>query len=220
MIKDKYIKYKTKYLEVKNINNQIGGGNLIIHISGPQGAGKTTLGNKIKEKYNDMIYMKDLDDLYDEFINIKKISWNDFKNQKEIHDDCQEFINNFIKKNSNKPLIIVGLCTKCEGNMNDTFFNIDTKYKYLIKNENDNTLRQRFLREVSRLNDNKEIFFNDWLKDNNKIQEKLLKYINLNKWKSDSIVCNTIHKKYKYKLMNINNIYKKACDLINKKLQL
>ena len=54
---EKYIKYKTKYLEFKNIklNTQIGGGgNLIIHISGSQGAGKTTLGNKIKEKYNDM----------------------------------------------------------------------------------------------------------------------------------------------------------------------
>ena len=50
--KDKYIKYKKKYLELKNINlnNQIGGGNLIIHISGPQGAGKTTLGNKNKGK--------------------------------------------------------------------------------------------------------------------------------------------------------------------------
>ena len=38
--KNKYIKYKTKYLELKNIdaNNQIGGGkdNLIVHISGPQ----------------------------------------------------------------------------------------------------------------------------------------------------------------------------------------
>ena len=87
MIKDKYIKYMTKYLELKNINNQIGGGNLIIHISGQQGAGKTTLGNKIKEKYNDMIYMKDLDNLYDEL-----------KNQKKIQDDCEEFINNFIKK--------------------------------------------------------------------------------------------------------------------------
>ena len=80
--KDKYIKYYTKYLKLKNIKaiNQKGGGNtselrsfvfrtdnfdslfssplstrnLIIHISGPQGAGKTTLGNKIKKKYNNL----------------------------------------------------------------------------------------------------------------------------------------------------------------------
>jgi pantothenate kinase-related protein Tda10 len=75
--KNKYIKYKTKYLELKNINmnNQNGGGkdNLIVHISGSQGAGKTTLGNKIKTKYNDTIYLKDLDDLYDEFNHQKEI---------------------------------------------------------------------------------------------------------------------------------------------------
>ena len=88
---NKYIKYKTKYLELKNIKaiNQIGGGNLIIHISGPHGAGKTTLGNKIKEKYNDMIYLKDLDDLYDEFNNQYKLN------------DYQEFINNFIRTQTN-----------------------------------------------------------------------------------------------------------------------
>ncbi len=36
--KDKYIKYKTKYLELKNIdvNNQIGGGNNDILIRGGQ----------------------------------------------------------------------------------------------------------------------------------------------------------------------------------------
>ena len=76
--KNKYIKYKTKYLELKNtyVNNQIGSGkdNLIVHISGPQGVGKTTLGNKIKKKYGDTIYLKDLDDLYDEFNHQKEIN--------------------------------------------------------------------------------------------------------------------------------------------------
>ena len=215
--KNKYIKYKTKYLELKNIelenintNNQIGGGNLIIHISGPQGAGKTTLGNKIKEKYNDMIYLKDLDDLYGEFTNQKKIQ------------DYQEFINNFIKKNSDKPLIITGLSAeRCTGEMNDkddTFYKIDTNYKYLIKIDEDEVLKQRFFRQVSRLNDRKEIFFDAWLKDNNEIQKKLFRYVNLVKWKSNNIVCISIHKKHKYKLMNRNNIYKKVCNLIDKKL--
>ena len=74
--KDKYIKYKTKYLELKNINSQIGGSNLIIHISRPQEASETTLGNKIKDKdkYGDHNYLKDLDDLYVEFSNQKKIN--------------------------------------------------------------------------------------------------------------------------------------------------
>ena len=44
--KDKYIYNKTKYLELKNTNisDMIGGcPDLIIHISGPSGAGKTNL---------------------------------------------------------------------------------------------------------------------------------------------------------------------------------
>jgi hypothetical protein len=212
---NKYIKYKTKYLELKNINNQMGGrisNNLIFHISGPQGAGKTTLGNKIKEKYQDMIYVKDLDDLY-----------NEFTNQKEIH-NYQEFINNFIKTHSDKPLIITGLSAeKCKGDMNDdnnTFYKIDTKYKYLIKIKKDDILRQRFYRQLSKLNDRKELFFDAFLKNNHEIQKKLFRFVDLIKWKSNNIACNTIHKKHKYKLMDSNNIYKKVCVLIDKKLKL
>lgn len=208
--KDKYIKYKTKYLELKNtnLNNQIGGGNLIIHISGPQGAGKTTLGNKIKDKYGDNIYLKDLDDLYDEFIKQKKIN------------DYQEFINIFIIENSDKPLILTGLSAeKCKGEMNDednTFYKINTNYKYLIKINENNILKQRFFRQVSKLNDRKKDIFDAWLKNNNDIQIKLFRYVDLIKWKNNNIVCNTIHKEHNYKLMNINDIYNEVCDLIDK----
>ena len=50
---DKYIKYKTKYLKLKNNNAiQIGGSkkSLIIHISGSQGSGKSTLGEKLLQR--------------------------------------------------------------------------------------------------------------------------------------------------------------------------
>jgi adenylylsulfate kinase-like enzyme len=68
--KNKYLKYKTKYLQLKNYN-QIGGkSSLVIHISGPSGSGKTTLGNKLKEIYDDKIIVKDIDDLRQEFINL------------------------------------------------------------------------------------------------------------------------------------------------------
>lgn len=46
--RDKYIKYKNKYLQFKN--NMIGGSTeIIIHISGASGAGKTTLGKKLEK---------------------------------------------------------------------------------------------------------------------------------------------------------------------------
>ena len=74
------------------------------------------------------------------------------------------------------------------------------------------------IQKISKLNDRKELFFTDWLKDNNKIQKKLFRFVDLEKWKSNNIVCNTIHKKHKYKSMNKNNIYKKVCKLIDKYL--
>ena len=210
--KDKYIKYKTKYLKLKNIDikNQIGGGNLIIHISGPQGAGKTTLGNKIKEKYNETIYLKDLDDLYAEFTYQKKIN------------DFQEFINIFIKKNSDKPLILTGLSAeRCKGEMNDDdniFYEINTYYKYIIKIDENDLLKQRFYRQVSKLNNRKELLFEAWLENNNDIQKKLFRYVDLVKWKSNNIACNIIHEEHNYKLMDKNDIYNEVCDLIDKKL--
>lgn len=51
---NRYLKYKNKYLALKNNIEQTGGAknkNIIIHISGPSGAGKTTLGNKLKDKF-------------------------------------------------------------------------------------------------------------------------------------------------------------------------
>ena len=80
--------------------------NKIIHISGVSGAGKTTLGNKLKEQFKNKIVVKDIDDLRTEFI--KKY----YDNKKfDIIDkeEYQIYINNFIKKHSSKPLIFVGL---------------------------------------------------------------------------------------------------------------
>lgn len=202
--KDKYLKYKTKYLKL------VGGSKLIVHISGPQGAEKTTLGNKIKEKYKNSIIVKDLDDLFDDFNNQNKIK------------DYQHFIDNFIKNNSNKPLIITGLTAeRCKGEMNNddnTFYEINTEHKYLIEiNEND-ILKQRFMRQVSKLNERKEKMFDAWLENNDEIQKKLFRFVNISKWKSNNVECNLIHKEHGYKSMNRDDIYDIVCELINKRL--
>ena len=39
----------------------------IFHISGNQGSGKTTLGNKLKNKLKNEVIIKDFDELYGEF---------------------------------------------------------------------------------------------------------------------------------------------------------
>ena len=59
-------------IHIKNNNKNIlyiMSKNIIIHNSGSIGSGKTILGNKLKDKYGDKIMVKDLDDLYYEFIN-------------------------------------------------------------------------------------------------------------------------------------------------------
>ena len=42
--------------------------NKIIHISGPSGAGKTTLGEKLTKRFGKKITVKDIDDLRRDFI--------------------------------------------------------------------------------------------------------------------------------------------------------
>jgi len=79
---------------------------MIIHISGASGSGKTTLGNKLKEEYGNKIIVKDIDDLRREFIE------DYYGNMKfDIIDmsEYQLYIDKFVKNNSLKPLIFVGL---------------------------------------------------------------------------------------------------------------
>lgn len=42
--------------------------NKIIHISGPIGAGKTTLGEKLTKRFGKKITVKDIDDLLEDFL--------------------------------------------------------------------------------------------------------------------------------------------------------
>ena len=82
----KYLKYKIKYQNLKSnteIDNLIGSGNkkLIIHISGTQGSGKSTLGDKIIQKYKNKINVFDLDNLQNDYMHTSnKTNYQDFLN--------------------------------------------------------------------------------------------------------------------------------------------
>ena len=58
----------TKYK--KNKTKKIYGGkkNIIIHIAGTQGSGKSTIGNRLLETYPNKIYVCDLDNLHTDFL--------------------------------------------------------------------------------------------------------------------------------------------------------
>ena len=220
--KYKYIKYKSKYFGLSdnnsdisinktkyiNINNNQSGGtnNLIIHISGAQGSGKTTLGDKLKHIFGNKIYMKDLDHLFGEFTKQSKIK------------DYQKYIDKFIKSHSDKPIILVGLdADLCLGPINNPKlkgYNIPAKHKYYINIDLEDNLRQWFFRQVDKLNDRQEWFWQEYKKDNQKIQDKLFRYVDLNGRKENSTECKKLYLSKNYKLLNRDIILDKCEKLI------
>ena len=98
---NKYIKYKTKYLNFKFGGNK----NTIIHVSGPSGSGKTTLGNRLEKMFGDRLVVKDIDDLRQEFI---KQFYGDKKWTTIDKEGYQKYIDDFVNRQT-KPIIFVGL---------------------------------------------------------------------------------------------------------------
>jgi len=114
---DKYIKYKTKYLELKNIDNQIGGNkNEYILLFPDIVSGNNTLPkkliNKITKKYN--------------LININYKFENNFKLEDLLFENIIKSIYNKLDKN--KKYIAIGLNQGCH--ICNYFSN---KYKKIIK---------------------------------------------------------------------------------------
>lgn len=119
--KDKYIKYKTKYLELKS-NNMIGGDKKIYHIIGPSGSGKTTLGERLSKLPN-TIDTDDIDDKnwleimeepknYNKIVGFRKY-FDDLEKLKKEYDKFgieknTEMLKELIEENRDKNFIMVG----------------------------------------------------------------------------------------------------------------
>ena len=211
-----YKKQNYKFLSSDNIfekvkkiinKNQSGGvKNVLIHVTGPQGSGKTTIGNKLKEMYKNKIYMKDLDDLN-----------SDFHHQDSIK-DYQKFMDNFIFSHKDKPLILVGLdADLCLGptiNPHLEGYQIQTPHKYHINIDMETNLKQWFFRQIDKLCDRKEWFYKNWLQDNKNIQDKLFRYVDINEMKKNKVECDTLYKKKGYQFMNYDDIMQKCKDIL------
>lgn len=151
--KKKYIKYKTKYLELHNQlnNSEMNGGNnnLIIHISGPSGAGKTTIGNKLKEKFNNKInnkiIVKDIDELRHEFMNKNygnNFNWKSFDSKK-----YQKYIDDFVNKQK-KPIVFVGL-NHIFWHDKNLYYNMHSHYNFYINIDDLTIIKQKCIRFLS-----------------------------------------------------------------------
>jgi uridine kinase len=180
----------------------------IFHISGNQGSGKTTLGNKLKKKFKDKIIIKDFDELYHEFKNTKKRSY-------------QKYIYDFIKKHKNKNIIFTGLdADTCLGSREtNQYYDMKADYKYYIDIDENIILKQRFLRQVDKLYQRKDWFIKTFLenKKNEKfIQDKILRFIDILSWRKQMNRCNKLYKKREYKFMNRTDIFNDIVEKLKK----
>ena len=185
----------------------------IIHICGPSGAGKTTLGNKLKEKFKNKIVVKDLDDLRSEFI---KFFYGDKKWTKIDKKAYQEFIDDYIEKHSKKPLIFVGLNHMPWWHKNH-YYNLYSEHNFYIEIDDETIIKQKCFRLLDDIKNDGGAM--DDLVNNNEKFIKLFsqaiktecnagKIIKINnKWNKD-------YKEQNYKFMSRENIFKQVCKLL------
>ena len=193
---------------------------MIIHVSGASGSGKTTLGNKLKEIFGNRIVVKDLDELLDEhledYFGKKSFTYNDIN-----EDTYQEYIDNYIDKLSNKPIVFVGL--------NDNFidfypkrkniyYDVHPNYKYYIDIDDSIIVKQKCMRFLDNIKEDVNLM-NDLVSNNHKFIKQISKAINtecnakyilkwIDKWKKD-------YKKQGYQFMDREDILKEVSKILN-----
>ncbi len=118
---------------------------LIIHVSGPSGAGKTTLGNKLIEKFGNKIVVKDLDNLRSEFI--EKVYGDNFTWDKFDSKKYQKFLDDYILKQT-KPLILVGLNHMFWHNK-DLYYDLHSTHNYYIEIDDMLVVKQKCIRFIT-----------------------------------------------------------------------
>jgi adenylate kinase family enzyme len=204
----------------KNVKNN----NLIIHISGASGAGKTTLGEKLSEEFSDKIIVKDLDRLRNEFL---KEEYKDKKMDeiKEIWNEgkYQQWIDNYIDKNKDKPIVLVGLNNIPWVNK-FSYYNMHSQHNFYINLDFDTIFKQR----CSRFMDDIFVKYREKVLDNIiKHKNKEIKFIQdmfSNNCNYDEILeinkqFNKDYKEQKYKFMSREDIYEKVSKILNKKIK-
>jgi hypothetical protein len=186
---------------------------MLIHVSGPPGSGKTTLGNELKKYFKSKAVVKDLDDLFGEFI--KLVGVKNFDNKK-----YQTYIDNFILSCSKKPLVLVGLNSDP---LTKHYYTIHPNYAYCIDLPININLERLFMRDITGWIDwmderPKDILFKQ-LAENEKevisgLTNSLARTLRISEHKKAIIGFRARYVKEKYQFLTYAQIYKKILSLI------
>lgn len=148
---------------------------VVVHIAGPPGSGKTTLGEKLKNKLGSTAVIKDLDDLRHEYIlkTYGKRKWTYINDS-----DYQKFINKFIASIYGKKelLVFVGLNDNPLGKNKKKLFNLQADDNYFIEISDKELLERRVARFLQNISNDK-ILHGDLIKNNAKAITTLIKGI-------------------------------------------
>jgi len=241
---EKYLKYKLKYKSLKKINQTGGKNNIIYHIIGASGAGKTFLGQKLSKLKNTIVV--DLDDIEDKYKinfyenekNYSKIkNLRKYKNEDgsynlekidkiwlgeieaEITKNKKKDLLKILKNNSNKHIILVG-------------HTMDPPTGYIVKGysidiDADTLYKQLNLRTLKLINDNMDEI-TKLLKNDDipmEVKDQLLNYkykIRVPFQKSSYSILSALLKRNNiatqkgYKILKANNIYEEISHSIEK----
>jgi hypothetical protein len=168
---------------------------------------------KLKKYYKSKVIVKDLDDLFAEFmkLNTKKFSSKKYQN----------FIDIFINKH-NKSIIFVGLNSE---HLTNKFYKLKPDYKFYIDLPVDINLKRHFLREIDEWtgwmqNRDKNILFNQLLNDENEVinglTKSLTRQLKISEQKKFITSFNSHYTKEDYQFLSFMQIYNKIKSILKK----
>ena len=189
---------------------------MIIHVSGPSGSGKTYLGSKLKDKYRDKIIVCDIDDLRQAFIKWFYVG-KPFKKIKPVA--YQKYIDKYISKHRDKPLVFVGLNIMPWWHL--IYYDLHADYKFYIKIDYKKVLLQRYDRAIQDLLANdKSQHTNMLVKDNPKFLKNVANWfadeLSLKKLTKQSDKFADNYRAQKYTFASNDSIFNTVCKLLNK----
>lgn len=210
----KYIKYKSKHI-ASNVLQYAGMPTIIIHICGPSGAGKTTLGNKLNDNFGNKIVVKDLDELKHKFIEEYYGNKRWTVPNKEAY---QKYIDKYINEQQSKPLILVGLNNDAPFWNMDHYYDVHSTHNYYIKIDDMVVVKQKCLRFIKNI-PNDEVAMADLMNNNKKFIKMVKRDIDMECNSKEIIKLNKKWNKYYmnkgYKFMSRDDIFGEVSRIIN-----